>query len=37
MLNLLFITMGALALAVQFGWLTGVGIWLIAVSIAPAN
>jgi hypothetical protein len=34
LLNFIFITIGALAIGVQYGWLTGLGIWLIAVSIA---
>ena len=37
LLNFLFITIGAIALGVQFGWLTGLGVWLIALSIAPGD
>lgn len=37
MLNFIFIFIGAFVLGAQYGWLTGLGIWLIAVSIAPAN
>ena len=37
LLNFIFITIGSIALGVQFGWLVGLGVWLVALSIAPGD
>lgn len=36
-LTFVTISVGAAFLVVEYGWMTGVGVWLIAAACAPGN